>query len=86
MAPQSEQSGYQLDCLGLTTHQGITFDDWLDLFLEYAIGLAIVNRRQEAYQVCAAAKDSIVFQSTKHDFAIYVAWSGRGEPNSIFLW
>ncbi|GAB0138618.1 hypothetical protein EsDP_00006844 [Epichloe bromicola] len=75
MAPQPEQSGYQLDCLGLTTHQGITFDDWLDLFLEYAIGLAIVNRRQEAYQVCAAAKDSIVFQSTKHDFAIYVAWS-----------
>ncbi|KAK2612946.1 transcription factor TFIIIC subunit tfc4 [Conoideocrella luteorostrata] len=70
IAPQTEQ-GHQLDTLDAATHQGITFDDWLDLFLEYAIGLAILHRRQEAYQVCAAAKDSTVFQSTKHDFTIY---------------
>ncbi|KAG6017194.1 hypothetical protein E4U54_008069 [Claviceps lovelessii] len=75
IAPQSQQPEYQPNSLDLTTYQGISFDDWLDLFLEYAIGLAIANRRQEAYQVCAAAKDSIVFQSTKHDFTIHIAWS-----------
>ncbi|KAG6042025.1 hypothetical protein E4U41_007122 [Claviceps citrina] len=75
IAPQPEQSEYQPNSLDLTTHQGITFDDWLDLFLEYAIGLAIAHRRQEAYQVCASAKDSTVFQSAKHDFTIHIAWS-----------
>lgn len=84
IAPQSEQPDPQPTSLDLTTHQGITFDDWLDLFLEYAIGLAIANRREEAYQVCAAAKDSIVFQSTKHDFIIHIAWSGRTDLHSIF--
>ncbi|KAG5979828.1 hypothetical protein E4U55_004720 [Claviceps digitariae] len=75
IAPQSQQPEYQSNSLDITTYQGINFDDWLDLFLEYAIGLAIANRRQEAYQVCAAAKDSIVFQSAKHDFTIHIAWS-----------
>ncbi len=59
------------------SHEGIAFDDWLDLFLDYAIGLAIAHRRDEAYQICQAAKDSTVFQSSEHEFAIYVAWSGK---------
>ncbi|KAG6062901.1 hypothetical protein E4U33_006441 [Claviceps sp. LM78 group G4] len=75
IAPNS-QAEHQPNSLGLTTYQGINFDDWLDLFLEYAIGLAIANRREEAYEVCASAKDSIVFQSAKHDFTIHIAWSG----------
>ncbi|KAG6051499.1 hypothetical protein E4U17_006160 [Claviceps sp. LM77 group G4] len=74
IAPNS-QAEHQPNSLGLTTYQGINFDDWLDLFLEYAIGLAIANRREEAYEVCASAKDSIVFQSAKHDFTIHIAWS-----------
>ncbi|KAG5986535.1 hypothetical protein E4U52_000158 [Claviceps spartinae] len=76
IAPHSQAEHQPNNSLGLTTYQGISFDDWLDLFLEYAIGLAIANRREEAYEVCASAKDSIVFQSAKHDFTIHIAWSG----------
>ncbi|KAH0526175.1 hypothetical protein TsFJ059_009531 [Trichoderma semiorbis] len=56
-------------------HQGISFDDWLDLFLDYAIGLSLAHRREEAYQVCESARDSTVFQSAHHNFAIHMAWS-----------
>ncbi|KAL7928836.1 RNA polymerase III transcription initiation factor complex [Trichoderma chlorosporum] len=56
-------------------HQGISFDDWLDLFLDYAIGLSLAHRREEAYQVCESARDSTVFQSSQHNFAIHMAWS-----------
>ncbi|CAI6097131.1 unnamed protein product [Clonostachys chloroleuca] len=56
-------------------HQGISFDEWLNLFLDYAVGLAAAHRREESYSVCEAAKDSTVFQSPNHNFAIYVAWS-----------
>ncbi|KEY67273.1 hypothetical protein S7711_04526, partial [Stachybotrys chartarum IBT 7711] len=59
----------------LDHHQGISFDSWLDLFLDYAIGLAVNNRRDEAYQICEAARDSTVFQSPKYEFPIYIAWS-----------
>lgn len=59
------------------THQGISFENWLDLFLDYAIGLAVAHRRDEAYQVCEAARDSTVFQSSKHEFIIHVAWGGK---------
>ncbi|KHO00884.1 Tetratricopeptide-like helical [Metarhizium album ARSEF 1941] len=75
IAPQFEKSSHTSAIASLATHQGILFDDWLDLFVDYAIGLAIAHRRQEAYQVCEAAKDSTVFQSPKHGFIIYVAWS-----------
>ncbi|OAA44907.1 Tetratricopeptide-like helical [Metarhizium rileyi] len=75
IAPQPEQYSHALAIPSLASHRGISFDDWLDLFLEYAISLAIAHRRQEAYQVCEAAKDSTVFQSSRHGFLIYVAWS-----------
>lgn len=61
---------------GLDDHQGISFDRWLDLFLDYAIGLAMAHRRDEAYQVCEAAKDSTAFQTPEHGFIIHVAWTG----------
>ncbi|KAL7784652.1 hypothetical protein V8C37DRAFT_395349 [Trichoderma ceciliae] len=60
---------------GFDNHQGISFDDWLDLFLDYAIGLSLVHRREEAYQVCESARDSTVFQSPQHNFVIHMAWS-----------
>ncbi|KAH0490273.1 hypothetical protein TgHK011_001750 [Trichoderma gracile] len=71
LAPQGES---QLGP-GFDNHQGISFDDWLDLFLDYAIGLSLVHRREEAYQVCESARDSTVFQSPQHNFAIHMAWS-----------
>lgn len=77
IAPQPEHSGPTSDIPRPSTHQGISFDDWLNLFLDYAIGLAITHRQAEAYQVCEAAKDSTVFQSPRHGFIIYVAWSGK---------
>ncbi len=66
-------------------HQGISFDDWLNIFLDYAIGLAMGHRREESYQVCEAAKDSTVFQTSNHQFTIYVAWSGRLTAGVFFF-
>lgn len=60
---------------GPGTLRGISFENWLDLFLDYAIGLAVAQRREEAYQICQAARDSTAFQSAEHRFAIYVVWS-----------
>lgn len=75
VAPQADQQGRELGVPGSNAHRGISFEDWLDLFLDYAIGLALAHRRDEAYQMCQAAKDSTVFQSPEHGFVIYVAWS-----------
>lgn len=66
-------------------HQGISFDDWLDLFLDYAIGLSLVHRREEAYQVCESARDSTVFQSPQHNFVIHMAWSGMYKTSLIIF-
>ncbi|KAF4975109.1 hypothetical protein FZEAL_8057 [Fusarium zealandicum] len=75
LAPQPGQDGREEGASGLDAHQGISFSNWLDLFLDYAIGLAIAYRRDEAYQVCEAARDSTAFQAPQHGFIIYVAWS-----------
>lgn len=57
-------------------HQGISFDNWLNIFLDYAIGLAMNHQRDDAYQVCEAANDSVVFKASNHEFLIHVAWTG----------
>ncbi|KJZ75989.1 hypothetical protein HIM_04445 [Hirsutella minnesotensis 3608] len=75
IAPQLDQNRRETGFVGSNAHRGISFDDWLDLFLDYAIGLASAHRRDEAYQICQAAKDSTVFQSPEHVFTIHVAWS-----------
>ncbi|KAJ0162345.1 Transcription factor tau subunit sfc4 [Colletotrichum tanaceti] len=57
-------------------YRGIPFGEWLELFLDYAISLALANRAEEAYQVCEAARDSIVFVNSKdYMFMIHVAWA-----------
>ncbi|KAF6843688.1 RNA polymerase III transcription factor tfIIIc [Colletotrichum musicola] len=57
-------------------YRGIPFGEWLGLFLDYAISLALAGRGEEAYQVCEAARDSIVFVNSKdHMFLIHVAWA-----------
>ncbi|CAM1502792.1 Fc.00g075680.m01.CDS01 [Cosmosporella sp. VM-42] len=75
LAPHIGQEGQEERPSDFESHQGISFEKWLDLFLEYAIGLAIAHRREEAYQVCEAARDSTAFQAPEHCFTIYVAWS-----------
>ncbi|KAJ9154733.1 Transcription factor tau subunit sfc4 [Pleurostoma richardsiae] len=56
-------------------HRGIPFDEWLDLFLEYAISLAHTQQAHEAYRVCQSARDSIVYKSNDNMFLIHVAWA-----------
>jgi len=59
-------------------YQGISFDDWLDLFLDYAIYLAVSGQHEESYRVCEAARDCTVFTaSADYAFQIYLTWSGR---------
>lgn len=77
LVPQADQPEAGRDSTSYGSHQGISFDEWLRLFLDYAVGLAIVHRRDEAYQVCEAARDSTVFQSPSHNFTIHIAWSGE---------
>ncbi|SPO02712.1 related to transcription initiation factor TFIIIC [Cephalotrichum gorgonifer] len=56
-------------------YQGISFSNWLDLFIDYAISLAAEGQYDESYRVCEAAKDSTVFTvSEENTFFIYIAW------------
>ncbi|KAF4625560.1 hypothetical protein G7Y89_g12606 [Cudoniella acicularis] len=56
-----------------TGYRGIPFQTWLDIFLEYAICLAKNDRSQQAYDICEAAKDAIVFNHSKeHMFMIHM--------------
>lgn len=77
IAPHTGPDGPEPGASELDNHQGISFDNWLDLFLDYAIGLAMTHRRDEAYQVCEAARDSTAFQAPEHGFIIHVAWTGK---------
>ncbi|KAI2630453.1 hypothetical protein GGS21DRAFT_540113 [Xylaria nigripes] len=55
------------------SYRGVSFSEWLELFLEYAIGLAHNERFQESYQVCESARDAEVFAKNKEDmFLIHV--------------
>ena len=72
MAPAEKEAQQKLDRLD---HRGIPFNDWLDLFLEYAIGLAQVGKVKEAYAVCISARDSIVYQAKDNMFLIHLTWA-----------
>ncbi|KAL1842140.1 hypothetical protein VTK73DRAFT_3194 [Phialemonium thermophilum] len=54
-------------------HRGIPFDEWLDLFLDYALRLAREGQVREAYEICMSAKDSVVFKSKENSFLIHLA-------------
>ncbi|KAK0722839.1 hypothetical protein B0T26DRAFT_704212 [Lasiosphaeria miniovina] len=56
-------------------HRGIAFDKWLDIFLDYAFSLVRAGQHREAYVVCHAARDSVVWMSTENTFLIHVAWA-----------
>ena len=60
------------------TYRGVPFADWLDLFLEYALGLAQNGKFQDAYKVCESARDTTIFSKSKEDmFLIHVTWAGK---------
>ncbi|KAL1897176.1 transcription factor TFIIIC subunit tfc4 [Ceratocystis pirilliformis] len=54
---------------------GIPFEDWLDLFLDYAVCLCHDGQYNESAIVCDGARDSTVFR-TSCDFTtrIYLTW------------
>ncbi|KAI0526612.1 hypothetical protein F5B22DRAFT_168251 [Xylaria bambusicola] len=58
------------------SYRGVSFSDWLELFLEYAVGLAHNEKFQESYQVCESARDAEVFAKNRDDmFLIHVTWA-----------
>lgn len=74
LAPEDGDTSAQ-PSLRRNEHRGIPFDEWLDLFLEYAISLARHQKAKEAYLVCQSARDSIVYKSSDNTFLIHVAWA-----------
>ena len=59
-------------------YRGLSFSIWLDIFLEYALCLVRFGKQQEAYEICEAAKDAIVFYHNKEDmFLIHLTWCGK---------
>ncbi|KAK4167557.1 transcription factor tau subunit sfc4 [Cladorrhinum sp. PSN259] len=56
-------------------HRGIPFGTWLDIFLNYAFSLVRQGQHREAYLVCHAARDSVVWTTIENTFLIHVAWA-----------
>lgn len=66
-------------------YQGISFGNWLDLFLDYALSLAATGQYEESYRVCEAAKDSTVFTVSEDNvFFIYITWGSTYILNIFF--
>ena len=58
-----------------TDYHSITFDAWLDLFLQYALAVAGQNEAEEAYDTLGAAADaSIWYHSKDSTRLIHVCW------------
>ncbi|KAL4916025.1 hypothetical protein BDW62DRAFT_110377 [Aspergillus aurantiobrunneus] len=58
-----------------TDYHGISFDEWLDLFLQYALVVAGQNESEEAYDSLGAAADASVWYHSKPSMRlIHVCW------------
>jgi general transcription factor 3C polypeptide 3 (transcription factor C subunit 4) len=58
-----------------TDYHGISFDEWLDIFLEYAFVVAGQGEKEEAYDILAAAADASVWYHYKPKLRqIHVCW------------
>ncbi|PYI03661.1 RNA polymerase III transcription factor TFIIIC subunit Tfc4 [Aspergillus sclerotiicarbonarius CBS 121057] len=58
-----------------TDYYGISFNEWLDLFLQYALTVAAQGESDEAYDSLAAAADASVWYHSKPDTRmIHVCW------------
>lgn len=76
--PYGQNAERQLGERTAVSYRGVSFGEWLDLFLEYAVGLAHYERFQESYHVCESARDAEVFAKNKEDmFLIHVTWAGK---------
>ncbi|GAP86561.1 putative transcription factor tau subunit sfc4 [Rosellinia necatrix] len=74
--PYGPNTERQLGERTAVSYRGVSFSEWLDLFLEYAVSLAHYERFQESYQVCESARDAEVFAKNKEDmFLIHVTWA-----------
>ncbi|GMG37293.1 unnamed protein product [Aspergillus oryzae var. brunneus] len=77
MDEMQEMAGRLHESLGAipTDYHGITFDEWLDLFLQYALVVAGQGEPEEAYDSLAAAADaSIWYHSKPSTRLIHVCW------------
>ncbi|KAK8057542.1 TPR-like protein [Apiospora saccharicola] len=55
-------------------YRDVTFPEWLDLFVGYALALAQTGQTKEAYKVCDSAKDAnVFFEDTANLFLIHIA-------------
>jgi general transcription factor 3C polypeptide 3 (transcription factor C subunit 4) len=76
LAPaDGQEQGIKLPIKFPSEHRGIPFDTWLDIFLNYAFALVRSGQHREAYVVCHAARDSVVWTSPETTFLIHVAWA-----------
>lgn len=50
-----------------TTYRDLAFSEWMNIFTEYALCLTKMGYTQEAYEICHAIEDSVVFYETKED-------------------
>ncbi|KAH8422545.1 tetratricopeptide repeat protein [Aspergillus melleus] len=58
-----------------TDYHGISFDDWFDLFLQYALVVVDQNEADEAYDTLAAAAEaSIWYHSRESTRQIHICW------------
>ncbi|EGE83291.1 hypothetical protein, variant 2 [Blastomyces dermatitidis ER-3] len=56
-------------------YHSISFDQWLDIFLEYALVLSGQGQSEEVYDTLSAAADASVWYHSKHNkFQIYTCW------------
>ncbi|KAI9678836.1 MAG: transcription factor TFIIIC subunit tfc4 [Caeruleum heppii] len=57
-------------------YRGISFDGWLDVFLQYALCLARRGESTEAYEILTAAYDANIFyHSHERCFLIHICWA-----------
>jgi general transcription factor 3C polypeptide 3 (transcription factor C subunit 4) len=68
-----------------TKYREISFKDWLDIFIEYALCLAGRGRSREAYDVCEAAIHAIIFCFSREDmFTLHVCYCSKFDACSWF--
>jgi general transcription factor 3C polypeptide 3 (transcription factor C subunit 4) len=68
------------------TYRGMSFDAWLDIFMEFAICLAKRGKLAESYEMCQAAKDCVVFFHSRNDmFLLHLCWCSMWRDPNLML-
>ncbi len=58
-----------------TEYRSLSFSEWLDIFLEYALCLARNERPKDAYEICESLHDCTVFYHNREDmFLAHLCW------------